>query len=225
MLKMKKDGENVDLDLEPNSKPYLLKRIIADGCDTVMIFLLFMLVSALIFFSPLSNVYNEHYENYRRIQKSVTEQYGGDAAAVSEALNADRYYRDELFAANLHSYLMKLLAGFTAEAAVLLIVPLIAKTRGTPGKLLTGVLPFHEKKQTKASVPVIIARFAFIFIIDSAFFYLFTGIFTFLLIPVIRFTEMLLNKKNKTVCDALTGIMIIEKMSYDGIDKITEEKS
>ena len=222
---MKDGGENADLGLKPNSKPYLLKRIVSDGFDTVAVFLLFILVSALIFFSPLANVYNEHYENYRQVQQSVKERYGDDTAAINEALNADAYYRDELFAANLHSYLMKLLAGFSAEANVLLAFPLISKTRGTPGKLLTGVIPFNEKKQSKASVPVIFARFAFIFIIDSAFFYLFTGIFTFLLVPVIRLVEMLLNKKNKTVCDALTGIMIIEKLSYDGIDKKLEEKS
>ena len=39
------------------------------------------------------------------------------------------------------------------------------------------------------------------------------------------FTKMFLNSKNKTICDALTGIMIIEKLSYDGIDKKLEEKS
>ncbi len=45
-----------------------------------------------------------------------------------------------------------------------------------------------------------------------------TGTLTFLLVAVIRLTEMLLNRKNKTLCDFLTGIMIIETMSYDGIN-------
>ena len=222
---MKDGSPDPKLDLEPNSKPYLLKRIIADGFDTVMIFLLFMLISAVIFSSPLADVYNGHYENCKRIQEEAVLEYGADTAAISEKLNGDAYYRDEKFAADLHSYLLKLLAGFIAEAAVLLTVPLFSKTRGTPGKLLTGIIPYSEKKQVKAPRPVICARFAFVFIIDSAFFYLFTGIYTFLLIPVIRLTEMLINKKNKTVCDAVTGIMIIEKLSYDGIDKLMEEKS
>lgn len=222
---MKDGSPNADLDLQPNSKPYLLKRIISDGFDTVMIFLLFMLFSALVFSTPLASVYNGHYENCKRIQDGAVAEYGSDAAAITEKLNGDAYYLEEKFAADLHGYLLKLIAGFAAEAVVLLAIPLLSKTRGTPGKLLTGVIPFCEKKQTKASVPVIIARFAFIFIIDSAFLYLFTGLLTFLLVPVIRLTELLLNRKNKTVCDALTGIMIIEKLSYDGIDKKLEEKS
>ena len=211
------NGTNIQL--EPNSKPYLLKRIISDGFDTVSIFVLFMVISALIFASPLANVYNEHYENYKRVKDEAVAEYGDDAEAITNKLSTDRYYLDEQFAANLHSYLLKLLAGFIAEAAVLAAVPLISKQRGTPGKLMTGIIPFKEKKQTKADTKTILLRFVYIFIIDSAAFYLFTGIFTFLLIPVLRLVEILVNKKNKTICDALTGVMMIEKLSYDGIDK------
>ena len=219
-----KNGEaDVKLDLEPNSKPYLLKRIISDGFDTVLIFVLFMALSALIFASPLANVYNTHYENYKKIQDSVKEEYRDDAAAITEKLNSDRTYRDEQFAANLHSYVLKLLAGFIAEAAMLLLIPLISKGRCTPGKLMTGLIPFNEKRQARASRLTVFFRFLFIFIIDSAILYLFTGILTFLLVPVIRLIEMLFNKKNKTICDAVTGVMIIEKLSYNGIDM--EEKS
>ena len=220
---MKNGSPDVKLGLEPNSKPYLLKRIISDGFDTVLIFVLFMALSALIFVSPLANVYNLHYGNYKKVQEQTANEYADDAAAITEKLNNDAYYREEQFAANLHAYLLKLLAGFIAEAAVLLIIPLISKQRCTPGKLMTGVIPFSERRQAKASRLAVIYRFIFIFIIDSAVLYLFTGILTFLLVPVIRLMEMLLNKKNKTVCDAVTGIMIIEKLSYNGIDM--EEKS
>lgn len=219
---MKNDQNRAKLDLEPNSKPYLLKRLISDGFDTVLIFVLFMAFSALIFASPLANVYNSHYDNYKKVQESVMEEYKDDAAAITDALRSDAYYRDEQFAANLHSYLLKLLAGFLSEAVVLLLFPLVLKHRGTPGKLMTGIMPFNEKKQTKASRLAILARFAYIYIFDSAFLYLFTGIFTFLLVPVFRLVEMLVNKKNKTICDALTGVTIIEKLSYNGIDM--EEK-
>ena len=212
-------------DLQPNSKPYLLKRIISDGFDTVLIFMLFMLFSALIFNSPLADAYNAHRENCKAVQDAAAQEYGEDREKISEALKKDAYYGDEQFAANLNGYVLKLLAGFAAEAAVLLIVPLISANRGTPGKLMTGIIPFNEKKQVKASASAIAARFAFVFIIESALPYLLAGIMTFLLIPVIRFTEMLLNKNNRTICDALTGITLIEKLSYDGIDKKTEEKS
>ena len=212
---------NIDekIELEPNSKPYLIKRIISDGFDTAVVFLLFMVISALIFSTPLANVYNEHYENCKSTVESAKEEFGDDNAAITESLQKNAYYLDERFAANLHSYLLKLLAGALAEAAVLLVFPLISKFRATPGKLLTGIMPFCEKKQTKATGRLILRRFVFIFIIDSAFLYLYTGILTFLLVPVIRLIEMLLNKKNKTLCDAISGIMIIERLSYDGIDK------
>ena len=209
-------GEKIRL--EPNSKPYLLKRIISDGFDVVVIFLLFMIISAALFSSPLADTYNTHYDNCVKVHESAIEEYGEDTEAIGESLKNNAYYRDEQFAANLHSYLLKLLAGFIAEATVLLVVPLISKVRGTPGKMLTRIMPFSEKKQTKASGMRIVGRFVFVFVIDSAFLYLYTGILTFILVPVIRLTEMLLNKKNKTICDAVTGIMIIEQLSYNGID-------
>lgn len=207
-------------DLAPNSKPYLLKRIIADGFDTVTVFLLFFVLSALIFASPLAGVYNGHYENYKQIEKEAVEEYNNDAAAITEALNGNAYYNEVRFAARLHAYILQLLAGFTAELALLLLVPLVSKRRQTFGKMLTGVVPFCERKQTKASRIQIFSRFMFVFILDSALLYLVTGIFTFLLVPVIRLTEMLLNKNNKTVCDAVTGVMNIEQLSYNGIDNI-----
>ena len=221
---MKKQIPDEKHSIEPNSKPYLLKRIISDGFDTVVVFLLFMILSAAIFNSPLANVYNEHYENCKSIQNSALEEFGNDAEAINRSLNDNVKYLDERLAANIHSFLLKMLAGFLAEAAVLLVFPLIVRTRATPGKMLTKLMPFSEKKQAPASRSAIIGRFVFIFVIDSAFLYLFTGVYTFLLVPVIRLTEMLLNKKNKTICDALSGIMIIEQLSYDGIDKIQEEQ-
>ena len=36
----------------------------------------------------------------------------------------------------------------------------------------------------------------------------------FLLVPVIRFIVMMLNRKDKTVLDYVTSTMVIEKMSY-----------
>ena len=215
---MKNGFPDEKIKLEPNSKPYLFKRIISDGLDTVVVFILFFVISMAIFASPLSKTYMGHYENYKNVEENAVEKYGDDSAAIGDFLENDAYYRDERFAANLHGYLMKLLAGFIAEATVLLLIPLVTKARGTPGKLLTKIIPFSEKRQARASALQIIGRFAFIFIIDSAFLYLITGIYTFLLVPVLRLIEMLLSKKNKTVCDALSGIMIIEQLSYDGID-------
>lgn len=213
------------LKLEPNSKPYLFKRIISDSFDTVIIFLLFMVLSSAVFSSPLAKTYDEHYANCKAIQDAAVEEFGNDAKAITDSLNGNEYFREERFAANLHSYLLKLLAGFIAEAAVLLAAPVFSGLRKTPGKMMTGIMPFCERKHAKATRLSILGRFLFVFFIDSAFLYLYTGILTFLLVPVIRLIEMLLNQKNKTICDALSGVMIIEQLSYDGIDRFQEEKS
>ena len=152
--------------IEPNSKPYLFKRLISDAFDILVVFILFMVLSNVFLSTPLANTYKEHYDNYKKVESNYVEQYGNDAKAITDALNNDSYYLDERFAANLHSYLIKLLAGFIAEAVVFLAFPLIFKARGTPGKLLMRIMPFCERRQTRATIPSIFGKFAFIFIQD-----------------------------------------------------------
>ena len=210
------DGETIKL--EPNSKPFLLKRLISDGFDTALVFMLFIVLVNAILNLPLADAYHGHTDNANYVQESIVKAFGDDTEAINSALKNNAYYQNERFAANLHSFLFKLLAGFIAETAVLLIVPLFSKKRQTPGKMLTGVMPFCERKLSKATRLSIFGRFLFIFFIDSAFLYSLTGIATFLLVPVLRLIEMLINKKNKTICDFFSGVMIIEQLSYNGIN-------
>ena len=215
---MKAEINDTQIEIEPNSRPYLLKRILADGFDTVLIFALFMLFAMLILKTPLADTYHMHYDAAKTILERTAKAYGNDQEAVSAALREDHVYRDEMFAANLHSYLLKALSGLAAEALILLLVPFLNRNRCTPGKLMTGVMPFNELRQSRVVWYQILYRFLFVFLIDSLAFYLFTGILTFLLIPGLRLTEMLFSKKHKTLCDLITGVMIIEKLSYDGIN-------
>ena len=113
---------------------------------------------------------------------------------------------------------MKALACLIAEVLLFLLVPLVSRDRATAGKLLTGLLVFNEPRQTRARWYQAVYRFVFVLLIDSLALYLFTGILTFLLVPVLRLVELLLNRKNKTLCDLITGTMIIEKLSYDGLN-------
>ena len=215
---MKAEVNGRTFEIEPNSRPYLLKRVLSDGFDTVLIFALFMLLTMLLLKTPLAGTYQRHYERAQAILKETAEAYGNDEKAVSDALNQNDEYRNELFAANLHSFLLKALAGFIAEALILLLVPFLNRNRCTPGKLMTGIMPFNERRQSRGVWDQILYRFLYVFLIDSLAFYLFTGILTFILIPVLRFTELLFSKKHKTLCDLITGVMIIEKLSYDGIN-------
>ena len=136
----------------------------------------------------------------------------------SDLLSANREYLDERFAASLNSYVLKAAAAFPACALVLLVAPLVNRFRATPGKLMTGVMPFCERRRRKALWYQILARFLLVYFIDGLGLYLFTGIWTFVLVPVLRLIEILCSKKDKTVCDGITGVMIIEKLSYSGID-------
>jgi hypothetical protein len=215
---MKAEVQGKTIEIEPNSKPYLLKRIIADGFDTVLIFGLFMLFAALIMRSPAANVHNGHYERYTAIEQEVKAAYGSDAAAITEALNGNREYLDERFSAELHGYLLKASAGLLATFPVLLATPFLNKNRATPGKLMTGIMPFHERRQRQAVWYQIFFRFLFVFLIDGMGLYLLTGIWTFVLVPVLRLIEILCSRKDKTILDMMTGILIIEKLSYNGIN-------
>ena len=218
---MKAEVNGRQIELEPNSKPFLLKRLLADGFDTVLIFMLFAVLTMLLIRTPVAGTYRAHFERYTAIERATAEQYSGDTDAVSAALSKNAEYNSELFAANLHGYLIKAAAGFIAEALVLLAIPLLNPGRETPGKLMCGIMPFNEKRHSRVTAAQIIYRFVFVFLIDSLLLYLVTGVLTFLLVPLLRLTEMLLNgKKNKTLCDLITGVTIIEKLSYDGINKL-----
>ncbi|MBO4887916.1 MAG: RDD family protein [Firmicutes bacterium] len=214
---MKADVGGRQIELSPNSKPYLLKRMVADGFDILLIFGLFMLFTMILLRTPIAKTYQTHFDAAQAIQKETVEAFGNDADAVTQALSSNMEYQNELFTANIYSYVMKALAALLAEIPVLLIVPYLNKNRSTPGKLMTGIMLFSERRNSRARWYQIFYRFLFVFLIDSLGLYLFTGILTFLMVPVVRLMEMLLNKKNKTICDFVTGIMVIEKLSYNGI--------
>ena len=215
---MKADINGRQIELEPNSKPLLIKRMISDGFDMIIIFALFTLFTMLVMKMPIANDYHAHLEAYQKIEQSVIEEYAGDADKISETLKNHSVYQYEQLAAELHGYVLKAIACLLAEVLVLLLYPLLNKGKQTPGKQMTGLLPFNERRQSRIKWYQVLFRFLFVFLIDSLVLFLWTGTLTFLLVAVLRLTEMLLNKKNKTICDFMTGVMIIEKLSYDGIN-------
>ena len=183
------------IDIEPNSRPHILKRIAADGFDITTVFFAFLILTYLILNTPLANTYNEHYEKYKAIEETVKAQYGDDAEAISNALNGNDEYRNEVFAANLHGYILNSVACLGAETIFLLIIPLSNKNRATLGKQLTGVMVFDPRRQARATWYQAVFRFLFAYLFDSLTLYLFTGVLTFLLVPVLRLIQILLNKK------------------------------
>ena len=77
---------------------------------------------------------------------------------------------------------------------------------------------FDPRRQARATWYQAVFRFLFAYLFDSLTLYLFTGVLTFLLVPVLRLIQILLNKKYKTIVDYMTGTMIIENLSYNGIN-------
>ena len=198
-----------------NSKPILLKRFIADGFDIVSLFVLFMLLMLMIMNTSLADTYNRHRDNYLKIEKEVIAS-NQDAAKITETLNSNKQYQDELFSANLHSFILKALALFIGEMILYLFIPMLNKDYLTLGKVLTGVMLFDESRQTKASRAQVILRFVFIYLVSISL-YPWSGIYTFMLVAVIRLIVIMLNEKDKTLCDYVSRTMLIDKESYSSI--------
>lgn len=191
------------------------RRLIAGGFDAVTLCLLFMLFTFLLNLTPLSRTAKGHLERCREIQQRVTEEHGGDIEAVKQALAGDPEYREELFAAQLHNYLLQSAACLAAEGILFLAVPLANGYRATCGMLLTGTGVFDPSRQTWAPPRRITVRFLFILFIDSLLLYPWTGMLTFLLVPVLRLIQLMLSGKGKTIIDHLTGTEIAETAGRD----------
>lgn len=211
---MKIESRGRTFEIEPNSKPYLLKRMISDGFDITVLFIIFILLSYLITASPLGETFRTHQQKCSEIQQQVIREHEGNAEEIRRILNENSEYRDEIFAASLHGYLLKAVAAAIGEAFLFLVIPLTNEKRMTLGRRMTGLVVFSERFQSCCSGLQVFYRFMFTFLIESIAVYPWTGLYTFLLIPVIRLTVMMLNRKNKTICDFVTSTMIIEGASY-----------
>lgn len=250
---MKVKIKNKTIDIEPNSKPFLAKRIISGLFDLFTFAILFFLLNLAFFNSGLSTNFYNHVEAYTKIQDTYKLESGyGEKEYVDEGndknivyvdedndqqyivvinkeatkesynqyvnlLNQDSTYRDEVFASDANRYFISLLSIGISEIILYLFVPLINKQRATLGQLLTGLALFHPKTQLYARWYHVLARFLLIFLIESALIYMWMGIYTFLLIPVIQFIVILLSKDDKCLREYVTGTMLIEKISYSSI--------
>ena len=198
-----------------NTKPILIKRFICDGFDLMSLYLLFMLLMFMIMNTSLAETYNRHLVNYLKIEYQVKEN-AVNADEVSEMLNSNQEYQDELFSANLHSFILKALALFIGETILYLLIPMLNKDYLTLGKILTGLMLFNESRQTKASRLQVVLRYVFMYLVSISL-YPWTGIYTFVLIAVIRLIVIMLNEKDKTLCDYVSQTMLIDKESYSSI--------
>lgn len=246
------------INIEPNSKPYLLKHIVALMFDVVTLFLLFFTINLGLLNTGLAEKYNQHYKNYMTIQDNYMLESGcgmkkwvnetdnngnkilyydeieskyyivikdenitsDEIANYRELLKNDNNYKETKFAAALHQYLISALSGAISEIVLFLVIPLCNKKRATGGQLLTGISLISLSRQTYAKWYQVLSRFLIILILESCLLYLWTGIYTFFLAPVLDIIIMLINKRNRSLRDYLTGTMLIEDKSYSSIKNL-----
>ena len=137
--------------------------------------------------------------------------------ATSNALKADKEYKNLSFDYSLMEYGYMAIAGFIAEAVFLLVVPLVNKRRATLGMLAAGTMLVDSKYQTRARWFQVVGRFAFQFLIESALIYLFISsiLLVFLIVPTVLFLISLIDrKKGRTLHDFISRTMMIEAKSF-----------
>lgn len=243
------------INIEPNSKPYLGKRIISELFDLFTFIILFVVIGLGLFKTGIASTYYQHVDSYTRIQDTYKLESGyGEKTYITEDINnssiiyieentnkkyyvslnksatneqkinylnslkEDKTYQDEVFGADVHRYMILLLSVGISQTILFLIVPLANKEKSTLGRKLTGIILFNPKTQTVARWYQILAIFLIRFIIEFGLIYLWMGIYSILLVPVIQFIVILINKNNKNLRDFITGTMAIEKLSYSSID-------
>ena len=189
-----------------SGKTLLLRRLIAGGFDIMSLFLLFLLFTWLLNLTPLAGTAQGHLQRCREIQERTVEECGGDLEKVKEILQQDPEYREELFAYDL----IQSGAALAAEGILFLAVPLTGRTRSTGGMRMTGLGVFDPLRQTYATPGKTVLRFLYVFLLDSLLLYPWTGLYTFLLVPVLRLIQLMLSKKRKTFIDHLTGTELVE---------------
>lgn len=249
-------NKNSSIDLSPNSKPYLLKRIISDLFDIGVLFVGWFVITLGIINLGLDSTYNEYLNTSSQIQdtamiesgygiityidentntngriiyndektnkKYIVEKVDSPKEEAinkyKELLNSNDEYKNAIFGASLHRYLISVISCLLMESIFFLLVPLINKKRATLGQLLTGISLYSLRFEKYSRWYHVLGRFLFIFLIESSLLYLLTGIYTFLLIPVLNLIMILLNKNGRTIRDLISGTMLIENKSYSPIN-------
>lgn len=159
-------------------------------------------------------VYVDENTNQEYIVVTNKEASQQDIEAYNKLLKEDEKYQDLKFAAGLQSYVILVFSCFICEIILFLIIPLCNKYKASIGQLLTGISIITPSRQTYVKWYQVLIKFLFIFIFESCFLFLWAGVYTLLLVPVLDLIVMLLNKDNRSLRDFISNSMLIEKLSY-----------
>lgn len=172
--------------------------------------------------------YNEQ-EDYYYVVK--TKDFAENDPAKEETRNAwiklvneSQEYNDAIFYLSLHSFVGTAVAcGFVTELIFMFIIPIIKNNGRTLGMMVYGIRMINPKYQGKPKWYQYLGRFLFMFAIESVIPYFLLSQFTVIVVPIILLIVMLIDKKkNRTLHDFVSGIMVIEKTTF--VDNTRKEE-
>lgn len=131
-----------------------------------------------------------------------------------QTLKDNSTYGNLTFDKDLINYGINVLCGTVTLGIFLLSVPLLNKRRATIGQLFSEEQLFAVRYQSRARWYQVLFRFLIIFIIDGCLPFLFFGLYTFFIVPVIFLIISCLSKSGRTLHNLITGTKLIDKKTF-----------
>ena len=143
---------------------------------------------------------------------------------INEAINAvkaNQDYQSLQFNYKLVNYGLKMIAAGSSEFLLVFLVPLLSRKRYTIGRLAGGVVLIRRKRQDKASVWNLLARFFWVLLIDTALPALvISEIIIFLIVAAGRLIVRGIDREhNRCILDLITGAICVSKETYRPINE------
>lgn len=135
-------------------------------------------------------------------------------SAYVQNLKDNEAYGNLSFDRDLINYGINVLCGTVTLGIFLLAVPLFNKRRATIGQLFAEEQLIATRYQGRARWYQVLFRFLFILIIDGCLPFLFMGLYTFFIVPVIFLVIASLTKSGRSLHDIITGTKVIDKKTF-----------
>lgn len=116
---------------------------------------------------------------------------------------------------HIHNYVLTISVGFVLEAIYFFVVPMIKNNGMTPGMFIANIRMISSKDYMKPRWSQYLGRFTFIFFIESSLPYFVLAQWTMVVVPaVLAIFLFIFRKKNQTLHDLVSRIMVIERTTF-----------
>ncbi|HNX15929.1 MAG TPA: RDD family protein [Bacilli bacterium] len=131
-----------------------------------------------------------------------------------QSIKANEAYSNLTFDKDLINYGINVLCGTFTLGIFLLAVPLMNQRRATIGQLFAEEQLFATRYESRALWYQVLFRYLFILIICGCLPFLFFGLYTFFIVPVVFLVIASLTKSGRTLHDLITGTKVIDKKTF-----------